>query len=174
MSNFDLKSFMINEGLTRVSRDRSKLLNDIQHTDKSGETVHGQELYDILPNNLYHTLSLEKWDLVKKAGYLGFEYRDERDREGSNWLRRKDRTRTWQKPGWGVFFATNPTDTLYWATSSPDIILSVDKRDLKPNLFYYDGDYTFQGDTSEINSEHASVFYANKIPISLVKVYYSC
>lgn len=89
MSNFDLKSFMTNEGLTRVSRDRKKLneraeesLQDYTYNVRAGhqaEDVWGRgmdaEDYDVfrdeLENDTYiHDGNIKSWDEIEPGNYV--------------------------------------------------------------------------------------------------------
>lgn len=193
---FDLKQFLINEGMTRVSRDHKK--RNLQEMAKvlgkgNGETLSGREVYDALPDILYHILPEKSWEKVEQAGYLGYNYNVPEKYQkvpGSAWLSRSPEEedeprgnflrRTWQKAGWGIFLGTSPQACFTWSgiaheTRPEDlVILKVNKGSLDPEMFYFDGDILSYSmgidDTDQVSPDNLSVFYAKQIPLNKLTV----
>lgn len=159
---FDLKQFLINEGLTRVSRERKVQV----HRGKG--LAHGYDVWKALPDALYHITLKSTWEQIQKDGYLGARYT------------KKFSDRSWQKIGIGTFFATNARSCQEYM--SPDLIpgsrkelilLKVFKKDLNPDKIYLDGDVFGSKSVetmSDVSKSLWSIFYADKIPLQNVQV----
>lgn len=158
-------------------------ISELQMTDDAGETVHGKELWQLLPDKLYHATKPDTWSQIQNTGYLGYRYSNVPGQTTSNWIGRDHKhysdRRRWQKPGWGVYFATTPDqasghigDGNYFGKMT---ILSVNKTDLDPELCYIDGTDTLDSpednDLEYLRSTYWKIFYAGKIPLEKVYVY---
>lgn len=158
-------------------------ISELQMTDDAGETTHGKELWQILPDILYHATKPDTWSQIQGIGYLGYKYSSVPGQTTSNWIGGDHNyysdNRHWQKPGWGVYFATTPDqasghigDDNYFGEMT---ILSVNKTDLDPELCYIDGtdtpDSPEDNDLEYLRSKYWKIFYAGKIPLEKVHVY---
>lgn len=157
-------------------------VEEVKALDSTGETVHGQELYNILPDTLYHATTKKTWDKIQKDGYLGYYYNPINPDSSTYWADEEYDSeystddnffRGWQKPGWGVFLGTDPEESRDMSNRQVDSILVVRKKDLKPELCYFDGDQVWFYKDRDLESHiyGLGIFYADKIPADKVKFY---
>lgn len=145
-----------------------------------GEMNYGHEVYDILPEELFHITSRSNWEKIQSQGFLGFFYKDWTNGK-SFWVDQNNHEvdRSWQKPGWGVFLATDPSSAKAYMAGESSlkiednlITLKVNKSNLSSDKVYLDGDVfvDFFNDLETVPEGNWSIFYADKIPLSGVSV----
>ena len=83
MSTFDIKKFLIKEGMTRVSRDRKRLSEEIKEDENVVTVRAGHQLEDVWgrgmtpeevadfydPKEMYLDGDIESWDEIKPGKY---------------------------------------------------------------------------------------------------------
>lgn len=153
-------------------------LSEVKAIDASGEVAHGQEVWNILPDKLYHMTSESKLKQIKQGG-LGSTYEEHKGFNGTFWVvdpssKTWDVDRRWQKPGKGVFLTTSWEAAQVLAIGDSNLCFEIDKQDLDPELCYFDGDcYDVRHPDVELEDYdpyNLAIFYAGVIPFERLTI----